>query len=216
MKNLLSYFIPVRIKNYISPVSGNLEINLVNGKKILDTSCSNYSYGSLQKILETGLRQIKFDSRIQSILILGLGAGSVIESIRDVFRSQAPIIAVEIDAQMIEIAINDFNINRFKNLTLIQSDAFAYMQSSKHTFDLIIVDIFVGDTIPDIFTTPDFVRQLVWHLNSDGKIIYNTLKNTIKINTLHQIQHELMNQGMKVKILDNVEWTNDLILAYNT
>jgi len=213
MKRLLSYLFPISFKKYDSPVNGTLELNLVNGKLVLDTKFSNYSYGSLQRILHTGLQAIKFNNNIRRVLILGLGGGSVIQTIRENFKSDALIVAVDKDPKIIDIAINEFNINRFKNVTIIQDDALSYIENSSDTFDLIIVDIFIGDTIPKIFTEVQFINSTVHHLNTDGKLIYNTIRNTIQSETINQIKNTLLNLNCKVRILESIEETNDLIIA---
>lgn len=213
LKKIISYFFSIPIKKYSSSINGNLELNLVNGKLVLDTEISNYSYGSLERILHVGLREIKFDYRIQKILVLGLGGGSVIQTIRQDLKSDAHIIAVDIDSRIIEIALNDFNINRFKNVTIVESDAFVYIENSVDIFDLIIVDLFIGDTIPEIFTKSRFIHLLTKRLNTTGKIIYNTMKQTLGIETLNEIKNELINQNLNIKVIEKVEWTNDLIIA---
>jgi len=213
MKRLISHLFSIRVKNYNSPINGKLELNLVNGKMVLDTECSNYSYGSLERILHTGLREIEFDNSIQKILLLGLGGGSVIQTIRHEFKSDALIVAVDIDPQIIEIALHDFTINRFENVRIIQADASTFIENSNDTFDLIIMDIFIGDNIPEYFTKIQFINQLTKRLNSKGKIIYNTIRNTIKPETFNQIKNELLHQNFKVKIIERVEWTNDIIVA---
>ncbi|WP_448518726.1 fused MFS/spermidine synthase [Rhodoflexus sp.] len=215
MKQLVSYFFPIRVKTYDSPINGKLELNLVNGKIVLDTTCSNYSYGSLERILYAGLREIEFDDNIRKILLLGLGGGSVIQTIRQTFQSDALIVAIDVDPQIIQIALNDFNIKRFKNVKIIQADASAYIENSNDIFDLIIVDIFIGNSIPESFTQSQFISQLTKHVKLKGKIIYNTIRSTIKSEIFNQIQNEFLKRNFKVKAIERVEWTNDIIIAEN-
>ncbi len=79
MIRLLSYIFPIT-KKIESEYNGTLEITWHNGKKHLNTKNANYSYGSLQKILKIGLQKIDL-TNCKNILILGLGAGSVIETL---------------------------------------------------------------------------------------------------------------------------------------
>jgi spermidine synthase len=213
MKRLISYLFPISVKKFNSSINGILELNIVDGKFVLDTEFSNYSYGSLQKILHTGLQAIKFNNNIRNILILGLGGGSVIQTIRETFKSDALIVAVDKDPKIIDIAINEFNINRFQNVNIIQADALSYTENANDTFDLIIVDIFIGDTIPKIFTEIQFINQIANHLNRDGKLIFNTMRNTIQSEIINQIKNEFLNLNCKVQIIERVEGTNDLIIA---
>lgn len=57
----------------------------VNGKKVLDTENANYSYGSLQKILEIGLTKVNLKN-VENLLLLGMGGGSIIHSLRNTFE----------------------------------------------------------------------------------------------------------------------------------
>ena len=132
MKTGLSYIFPIRLKEFRTKLNGLLEINLVNGKAQLDSADSNYSFGSLQKILLRGLEEIKFSNE-KNILLLGLGAGSVIHTIRKDYSSSANITAIEIDAEMIQIANDYFKLNEFSNLTIIEDDAFWFVRNAKAT-----------------------------------------------------------------------------------
>ncbi|MBC7503485.1 fused MFS/spermidine synthase [Candidatus Gracilibacteria bacterium] len=213
MRKILSYILPIRLKKYNSKINGQLNIYLVDGVKKLDTDKSNYSYGSLQKILHRGLVEISFPNGIERVLVLGLGGGSIVQTIRDDFNSEAYIDLVDIDPDMISIAINEFQINEFDNINIIQSDALDFLESSRDTFDLIIVDIFITDTIPAEFTRSHFIKMLIPHLNRDGRIIYNTMRKTMTGELLNTIKYLFSGEGLKVKILTNIEGSNDLIIA---
>ena len=89
MKRILSYLYPIQLKKYYSPINGKIEVKLIDGKKILDTQKSNFSYGSLQRILRYGLKKIDFNMDTDRILVLGLGGGSIIQTIREEFNSNA-------------------------------------------------------------------------------------------------------------------------------
>ncbi len=213
MKKFLSHILPFSLKKYKSKFSGQLEINYNDGKKVLDTSNSNYSYGTLQKILHKGLEEIKFTNDNQNILVLGLGGGSIIETIRDHFKSKAFIELVDIDDTIITIAKEEFEIERFNNINIICDDASDYIKKTSKTFDLIIVDIFIGDTVPEIFTEPEFLTDTINRLNPNGKIIYNTMRTTMPKETLAKIEKVFYERDLKIKVLEKVEDSNDLIIA---
>ncbi|HMT28155.1 MAG TPA: methyltransferase domain-containing protein [Bacteroidia bacterium] len=213
MRKLISYFFPIKIKVYPSKISGNLEINMVNGRKILDTQNSNYSFGSLQAILKTGLKKIGFDSTFTRVLVLGMGGGSILHTIRTDFSSLAFVELVELDAEIISIAESEFNINRFSNIKIVHADALEYIQTCTGTFDLIIVDVFVLDTVPIGFTQPGFIEKMCHCLTSKGKIIFNTMRNTMPEDVRESIRSVLSAQNLFVKVLEGVGGTNDLILA---
>jgi predicted membrane-bound spermidine synthase len=213
MKKIISYFFPFRQKKYDSKISGVLEINLVDGKKVLDTANSNYSYGSLQKILHRGLEEINFDDSFQKVLVLGMGGGSIVETIREDFRSNAFIELVDIDEAIISIAKTEFELERYGKINLVLKDANDYIYATKETFDLIIVDVFIGDTVPEKITENKFTGQLALHLNSTGKLIYNTMRSTMKRDIVKQIIDGLEQSGLTVKVIEKIQTTNDLIVA---
>lgn len=213
MKKLLSYIFPFRVKQYISEISGPLEVSYINGKKILDTNNSNYSFGSLQRILHKGLLHISFDNRFAKVLVLGLGGGSIVETIREDFNSVAYIELVEIDPEIISIAKKEFSIDRFRNINIVCADAANYIESSESKFDLIIVDVFIDNKIPQIFTLPSFIKKLTQRVDTNGIILFNTLRDTFEKNTLQQIINTLSESGFNVQLLEKVESSNDLIIA---
>ena len=81
MKKFLSYLWP-DTKRFSSEINGILEVTYINGQKVLDTENANYSYGSLQKILEFGLTKVDL-KLVENILLLGMGGGSIIKSLRE-------------------------------------------------------------------------------------------------------------------------------------
>ena len=58
---ILSYFLPKIIHKTTSSINELLEVTYVNGKLVLDSKNTNYSYGNLQKVLRKGLQKIGKD-----------------------------------------------------------------------------------------------------------------------------------------------------------
>ena len=212
MKKLLSYLFPITLKKVNSEINGKLEVNLINGKKTLDTPTSNYSYGALQKVLHKGLSIIKFDSNVKKVLVLGLGAGSIIDTIRNDFKSAAYIELIENDPEVIKIAKDEFGINRFENINIINADAYDYVRTSSGKFEVIIVDIFIGNIIPQKFTTPEFIHDLASILEPNGKIIYNSMRSTMKKGNLDQLKSNFEQGDLMTTIHEHIESTNNLLV----
>ncbi|MGL4596420.1 MAG: spermidine synthase [Bacteroidia bacterium] len=213
MKKINPSPIPFQSKKIESNFSGELEINLLDGKKVLDTATSNYSYGALQETLHIGLEELNLDVRTKSILVLGLGAGSVAETIRQAFHSLAPITLVDIDPAMIRVAKEEFNIHAFDPVELVLEDAFVYVKNSTQEVDLIIVDLFIIDTIPEKFIQDDFLTELVRLLAPNGKLLFNTMRNTMTRAQHKSIQKKLTQTGLAIWVKWQVSGSNDLILG---
>src|SRR5690606_26298728 len=146
MKRLTSYLYPI-IKKIESDINGTLEITWYNGKKHLNSKNANYSYGSLQRILRFGLEKIDL-SKVHSVLLLGLGGGSVIETLRKDVDYQKNITAIDIDPVIINLAIDEFHLNSNGDLDIICDDAFHFIVLSNNTFDFIIIDLFIDTEVP--------------------------------------------------------------------
>ena len=106
IKRLLSFLLPVKIHQKKSVYSKNLEVTWNNGYLVLDSENTNYSYGSLQRVLKRGLKYIGYDRirNFQSVLVLGVAGGSVIETLKKEIKFEGQIIGVEIDPVVVELA----------------------------------------------------------------------------------------------------------------
>ena len=88
LHKLFSYFIPINIYKKKSSISETIEVTWNNGELVIDSKNTNYSYGNLQKVLRKGIHKIGKEqiNEFQNTLILGVGAGSVIETLIDEFN----------------------------------------------------------------------------------------------------------------------------------
>lgn len=172
IRKYLSYIWPITSKRVSSTVSGNLEVVWENGKKMLDSQGVNYSYGGLQKVLDFGLSTINFNPNAD-FLLLGMGAGSVIQTLRKRYHYAGKITAVELDPEVIKIAAKEFGLYATPKLEIIEADAREYVKASTSTFDLIIIDLFIGLKVPGVFFTPLFWNNLLHKVRKQGTILFN-------------------------------------------
>lgn len=155
-----------------SDFSGELEVTWYNGIKLLDSKHANYSYGQLQEVLAFGLSKIDFKDAKQ-ILLLGMGGGSVITSLRNQFNFQRKIIAVEFDQKIIELAETEFGISAHHKLDIKYEDALSYVENCQTDFDLIIIDLFIDDKVPEKFYKRMFWQNIQRILSAKGSILFN-------------------------------------------
>ena len=211
MKRLLSYIYPVT-KTIASKYNGELEITWYNGKKHLNSKNANYSYGSLQRILKFGLEKIDLSS-VNSVLVLGMGGGSVIETLRNDFNYNKTITAVEIDAVIIEIAKIEFEVKEDENLKIICADAIEFIKDNDKSFDVIIVDLYIDLTVPDKFLSLEFWDHVLRSKSSKGNIIFNASVKDSKSQMITTVTEYLKTKTFKVEVYENVNNTNTLIIS---
>jgi spermidine synthase len=216
LKKIFSYFIPITIYEKKSSLSKNIEVTWANGELVLDSKNTNYSYGSLQRILRKGLKSIGYDTitTMDHILVLGVAGGSVIKTLVDEIQFKGKITGVEIDPDIIAIANEYFNLNAIPNLELIIGDAFEFVLKTKNKYDLIIIDVFQDTTMPNFLFENYFIDRIGLILNPNGFVLFNTmiinetgnLRNTIYCKQFN-------NSKFKVTTLPRVEQHNELIIV---
>ena len=177
LQKLFSYFLPVTIYKKNSSISKTLEVTWNNGQLVLDSKNTNYSYGSLQRILRKGLKYIGFEriQKFNSVLVLGVAAGSVIKTLVEDVKYSGKITGVEIDEQVITIAKDYFKLDAIPQLELVIDDAFEFVLKTKQTYDLIIIDIFQDTMMPNFLFEDFFINRVNNILNVNGFILFNTM-----------------------------------------
>lgn len=208
-RKFLSYFLPIT-KKIKSEYSGDLELTLYMGNLVLDTKNANYSYGSMKRILGFALQQIRLKD-VKNMLLLGFGAGSVVQTLRKDLNFQQKITAIDIDPVIIEIAAQEFGIKADENTAVICADAYDFVKNETEKFDLVIVDLFIDVEIPQKFIALEFWQMLKKNINTKGFLIFNTLEKSAV--ELQQIERYLLSEGFSVQIFRQIERTNNLLVA---
>ncbi len=172
-----SYLIPINVYKKNSSISNSLEVTWNNGELVLDSKNTNYSYGSLQRILRKGLKYIGFEriKKFETVLILGVAGGSVIKTIAEEIKCKGNITGVEIDPQVVEIARKYFKLDEIKNLNLVIDDAFEFVLKTKEKYDLIVIDIFQDTKMPNFLFEDFFINHVNSLLKVNGFILFNTM-----------------------------------------
>ena len=214
-KKILSYFYPITIYKETSTISKSIEVTLYNGKMLLNTKNTNYSFGSLQSILKKGLLDIGAAeiSKMESVLILGVAGGSVVQTLVNDFSFTKKITGIELDSEIIHIANSYFNLDKIPNFKCVIDDAEKFIQTDTSHYDLIIIDIFKDTEMPEFLFQESFITNCKRLLNKNGYILFNTMhlnKNNLS-KTEAYLSHFDSNL-YETKVLKNIEKYNDVIL----
>ena len=212
LQKLLSYFIPITIYKKNSALSKSLEVTWNNGQLVLDSKSTNYSYGSLQRILKKGLKFIGFERirNFESVLILGVAGGSVIKTLVNEIKYTGKITGVEIDKNIIEIANQYFKLNEITNLEIIIADAFEFVLKTKETYDLIIIDIFQDTVMPNFLFEDFFINRINALLNLNGFILFNTMVINTKQEERNLLYKSKFGGNYSLRMYPKVETHNEL------
>ncbi|TRX38325.1 spermidine synthase [Flavobacterium restrictum] len=215
LKKIVSYLLPIKIYQSKSAWSKSIEVTWANGELVLDSENTNYSYGSLQRILRKGLKTIGFKriKKMEHVLVLGVAGGSVIKTLVDEIGFTGKITGVEIDPEIITVANTYFKINEIPNLTIVIDDAFEFILKTKDKYDLIIIDIFQDTTMPAFLFEKFFTDRVCFLLKSKGVVLFNTMCLDSESNLRNKkYVGEFYENQFKIRTIPRVEVHNELIV----
>jgi spermidine synthase len=210
LRRLLSYLFPVT-HTVQSAISGPLEVTWRKGRKVLDTRHANYSYGSLQQVLRYGLLFVE-PQQASHTLLLGLGGGSVVATLRNELEYEGQITALELDPVIIELAATEFGIRPDTRLDIVCADAFDWIRTAPASqFGLVIVDLFVDLHLPAGLQTATFWQHVRRVLHPGGYVLFNTLSEVPLYVGNDELPTYLAGAGFSVQDLE-VERLNQLLI----
>ena len=215
IKKFLSFIIPIKIHQKKSKINTTLEIAWNNGQLVLDSKNTNFSYGSLQKVLRFGLLKIGFEKvkACKHIAVLGVAGGSVIKTLIDEVGYKGKITGVELDDAAIDLANRYFGLNQIENLEIIIDDAESFVQQTVQKFDLVIIDIFQDNVMPGFLFEETFVENIVKCLTEKGIVLFNTIVTTNSDQIRNANYGRLIEPKSKtVKKFSNIEGDNELFV----
>ena len=212
VKRILSYLLPIKIYQRKSSVSKKLEVTWNKGQLVLDSENTNYSYGSLERILRKGLLYIGFDriKKFENILVLGVAGGSVIKTLTQEVKFKGKITGVEIDETAVEIAKKIFELDQIPNLNLVVDDAFEFVLKTKEKYDLIIIDIFQDTKMPNFLFEDFFINRINFLLQVNGFILFNTMVLSFTDKKRNATYKTKFNDNYSVRLYPKVETHNEL------
>jgi len=216
-KQLLSYILPINIFQIESEINQNLEVTWNDGKLVLDSKNTNFSFGSLERVMQIGLNMIGKEqiTNYNSALVLGVGGGSIIKLLQDEFHFNGKINGVELDPKIITIANQYFNLHKRKNVEITIMDAFEFVKNSEKKYDLIIVDIFQDKIMPDFLFSETFVTGLHKNLSENGSILFNSIVTLSTEFERNSVYLKLIEKKFSsVTKLSKVEGDNELFILH--
>lgn len=184
-----------------SPINGRLTVirDLAWGVHIKAGGLTQ-SGGVAEKVWHTSLKEVKKNvSKVNKCLILGLGGAGAAKAIKR-YWDEAVITGVEIDPIMINLGEKYMGLKE-SGVKVVLEDAmkFAKRQTKKgKKYDLILVDMYVGDTIPVVFATPTFYNLVKKLLENKGVVVVNRLYYDEKRKLADKTRKDLEKNFLKV------------------
>ena len=190
-KKLLSYLWLFTLERPASELTPSLTVRLDNGRLVVDAANVNYAYGELDTFFRAAFKRLGIpELHMRDVLILGFGAGNVATILREQEQDKTgplAITGVEKDLVMPALGRRYFGLDALEPLTICIEDATQFVQSAAdNRYDLIVVDLFVEDVVPQRFAQKAFLRRLGKLLKPGGLLFFNRLMDT----DMHQKESE--------------------------
>jgi spermidine synthase len=174
LRHARSFLHEVELARSRSPDLPVVRVVLRRGRRRLDAPTVNYSFGTLHTILDAALQQVDVRRRApRRVLVLGLGAGSIVHLLRRRHGVDAPIVAVECDSEVLRLAREHFALADWPDLHVVRGDAAAFVHRDTNLHDLVVVDVFVDAAVPASVRAPAFLAALRERLAPGGLLLFN-------------------------------------------
>jgi spermidine synthase len=108
----------------------------------------------------------------QDVLLIGLAGGTVARQLTAAY-GPIPIVGVEIDPEINEVARQYFALDELPNVDVVVADGRYALRTSDATFDLIGVDAYRQPYIPFQLTSREFFQDVSAHLRPGGVAVVN-------------------------------------------
>lgn len=175
-KRLLSHLFEIHIESTSSDFNPHLYVSLYKGRYQLSTANAIYSFEDLYKNFSAAFQEIDLNRlAIQHVLILGFGLGSIPIILEQQFDKKYHYTGIEIDEEVLYLANKYALPGIASGIELVCADATHFVKQSTIKYDMITVDLFQDDIIPEQFEQLDFLKNIKSLLAPDGILLYNRL-----------------------------------------
>ncbi|MDO8451771.1 MAG: fused MFS/spermidine synthase [bacterium] len=202
--SLLSYLFPREVAHSSTKYNRDIRVIEERGKKSLLINGSRQSGQYIEMLWKKTCNRFGIHDRLlfKNILVLGVGGGSVIHLLSRLYPG-ARITAVDIDPEIIEIGKEFFGLDVLPNLRFVEADAKEYLEyiakGRSDRVDFIVVDVFVGSTIPAFVESGKFLLSVRQAVNDRGVVVINFLRELAYLEKSERLKKNLS------KIFSSVE-----------
>lgn len=141
------------------------------------------------------------NSKIERILLIGLGSGIVVNQWAKLFKELKSIDVVDIEENIVEIAEKYFGFTAPEGFNFVLQDGIVFLNSTKKKYDLIVVDTASNEGIDERFCSREYLKSIKSHLKMGGIFVSNmpssadifNSKNTFAANLIDTYKSEFKN-----------------------
>jgi len=115
---------------------------------------------------------IDFIPNLSRILVVGLGGGTVVRRLLESLPDAA-VDVIEIDEQITELAKEYFYLEDNPRMRIVTGNAFNVIPTLQDQYDIIILDAFIGNTLPIYLMSTEFFDSVTRRLKESSMVVSN-------------------------------------------
>ncbi|MEK7521515.1 MAG: methyltransferase domain-containing protein [Patescibacteria group bacterium] len=147
----------------------------------------------VKKVWKDALKKIKkLKPNAKDILVLGLGGGSIAELLQEYWPDSRKV-GVDIDPEMVDLGRKYLKLNEVKDLEVVIADVSEWIVKNVQKFDLILVDLYKGGSIPQEFREEAFLNTVQKTLKPDSIAAFNHLYSSLEKKDAEEFRRRLRN-----------------------
>lgn len=199
-----SYIFPRILERFNTPYNKDVRVIEEHGKYKLLVHGSRQSGEYIKTLWQEALSSFGIipSPDIKRILVLGVAGGTVIHMLHTIYP-KAQIMGVDIDERMIAVGKKYFGLG---GVNIVVDDARRFVKRSHKKWDLIVVDLFIGASIPPFVGEEEFLVQLKHMLVPGGKVL---------INYLYELEYIRLSDLFLVKLRKLFRKASDFRIYFN-
>jgi len=204
MNKTLDFLAGIKILEEVnSPINGKLTVvkDLAWGMYIKGGGLTQ-SGGVAEKVWRTSLNEVKGKGlEVKGCLILGLGGGGIAKIVRKNWPD-AKIVGVDVDPIIVDLGKKYLGLDKL-GVEIVIQDARDYITNNSKlrakNFDLVCIDMYVGDKVPAKFESGEFLELILELLTRDGLAVFNRLYYGEKRKEAEEFHRKLIHIFKKVR-----------------
>jgi len=122
--------------------------------------------------VRVALAGLAFCDNPQRVLVVGLGGGTIPSFLRKHYP-QTTIDAVDIDPEVVHVAMRFFGFREDAKMQAHVADGRKFIEDCRQPYDIIVLDAFGADNVPYSLATVEFIRSVKRTLSPRGIAIGN-------------------------------------------
>lgn len=199
------------VEKGVTSMGQRYDVSIESGRKVLNSVHTNYSFGSLHKVMLKGINEVYRKMTPDDVLMLGLGAGSALEILEMKGSGRCRVTAVEIDQGIIDVAERHFGLGSRQHLQVIcKSAEQAVFDLLPASYDLVVDDVFLDNEMPDFSYGERYLEQIGRLLRQKGVYMRNVMGDNKRTDSF---ESALRNIFQEIKVLVEPDFGNRIYLC---